>query len=501
VEQISFPFYREITSEKRAIRTVPGSFSHNCVCDETERLNLERVYEGIIEETDKFSRKIVSFQANKTRLLHSWIKYREGFSAELVEILLEEFGIGPGQTVLDPFAGSCTTLLVAKMMGVNSVGIELLPHCHLAWEAKSKAFEYDADELRDILTMVARVELPPPERAFPHLEITKSAFPPSNERDLMAYLDFFETLNISPEAKILSKALLMSILEEVSFTRKDGQYLRWDARAEKIIQRNKIRIAQGKKPVAGIFKGQIPEVRQVLLNKFNKVISDIVSLQKHPPPLSQHQLVKGNVLYELPGFTANSFHGVITSPPYANRYDYTRTYALELAFLSIGEDIFRTRQEMLSCTVENKSKLKALKEFYASIGQMVQYEKVLSILRNNAVLQEIEMALRRRDELGDINNRGVVSMIGQYFSELAFVFCEIYRVCKPGAYVAVVNDNVRYAGEVIPVDLISTSLAEQIGFMPEKVYVLPQRKGNSSQQMGKFGRRSLRKSITIWRKP
>ena len=58
-----------------------------------------------------------------------------------------------------------------------------------------------------------------------------------------------------------------------------------------------------------------------------------------------------------------------------------------------------------------------------------------------------------------------------------------------------------YAGEVIPVDTLSTNLAEQVGFVPHKIYVLPQRKGNSSQQMGKFGREALRKSITVWKKP
>jgi site-specific DNA-methyltransferase (cytosine-N4-specific) len=74
-------------------------------------------------------------------------------------------------------------------------------------------------------------------------------------------------------------------------------------------------------------------------------------------------------------------------------------------------------------------------------------------------------------------------------------------VCRSGAHVAFVNDNVRYAGEVIPVDMLSTDLARQLGFEPLKVYVLPQRKGNSSQQMGKFGREALRKSITVWKKP
>ncbi len=64
-----------------------------------------------------------------------------------------------------------------------------------------------------------------------------------------------------------------------------------------------------------------------------------------------------------------------------------------------------------------------------------------------------------------------------------------------------VNDNVRYGGEVIPVDLLSTYLAEKLGFEAIAVYVLPQKKGNSSQQMKKFGRQPLRKSITLWQKP
>ncbi|MCL4867881.1 MAG: hypothetical protein KJ063_02835 [Anaerolineae bacterium] len=82
-----------------------------------------------------------------------------------------------------------------------------------------------------------------------------------------------------------------------------------------------------------------------------------------------------------------------------------------------------------------------------------------------------------------------------------YLFAEIFRCCRPGAHVAFVNDNVRYGGEIIPVDLLTTDLAAALGFEPVTVYVLPQRKGNSSQQMGRFGRVALRKTITIWRKP
>ena len=57
--------------------------------------------------------------------------------------LLNEFGVAPGDSILDPFAGSCTTLLTAKMLGIDAVGVELLPNSHLAWEAKGRVFNYN----------------------------------------------------------------------------------------------------------------------------------------------------------------------------------------------------------------------------------------------------------------------------------------------------------------------------------------------------------------------
>ena len=362
-------------------------------------------------------------------------------------------------------------------------------------------FDYSADELVKLRDLVQRNLPPVTQDSFPHLTITESAFPPSAEHALMDYTRWFEQLDIAPRTKILCRAILMSILEEISYTRKDGQYLRWDTRAAKIMRRNEIRIAQGKKPVQGIDKGDLPSVRQVLISRFNQIMRDIIDLQQQPPLACQQELLAGNVLFTLPRMAADRFHGVITSPPYANRYDYTRTYALELAYLNVGDDIFRLRQDLLSCTVENRPKIEELGEFYRSINRYTDYREIIGIIEHNAALQEIHMALKTRNERGDINNSGVLSMIDQYFSELTFVFAELFRTCRNGAHVIFVNDNVRYAGEVIPVDLLSTNLAEQIGFMPEKVYVLPQRKGNSSQQMGKFGRRALRKSVTVWRKP
>jgi site-specific DNA-methyltransferase (cytosine-N4-specific) len=480
---------------------VRDGFSHGGVCPNDARMALEQRYGLFLQETDFFNRQLVSFQANKTDILHSWIKYREGFSAELVQKLLDEFGVKPRDTVLDPFAGSCTTLLVAKMSGIDAVGIELLPHCHLAWEAKSRAFDYDLNELKHVQQTIAHTDPPPTNKTFPHIQITMSAFPPQVEADLMAYTVWVEKLDICENTKVLLRLILTSILEDVSYTRKDGQYLRWDERADKLQSRNQQRIAQGKQPVKGIHKGDLPTVKTMLQKALAKILLDVGRLQHQTLPLSRQELIAGNTLTVLPALEANRFSAVITSPPYANRYDYTRTYALELAYLGVDEEIFRLRQRLLSCTVENRPKLDWLQEYYTEIGQSERYLQISRMASSNATLQEINAALQIRNMRGEINNAGVLTMIDQYFTELAFIFAELYRVCRSGAYVAFVNDNVRYAGEVIPVDLLSTDLAASLGFEPVKIYVLPQRKGNSSQQMGKFGRVALRKSITVWRKP
>src|SRR5260221_8309559 len=106
-------------------------FSHDNICDDSERIYLEEHYAFISREDSRLSRKLVSFQANKGEIVHGWIKYREGFSAELVETLVDDFGLQSNDRILDPFAGSATTLLVAKIKGIDADGIEILPNCKL----------------------------------------------------------------------------------------------------------------------------------------------------------------------------------------------------------------------------------------------------------------------------------------------------------------------------------------------------------------------------------
>lgn len=480
------------------------SFSANGFYSDQERKKLEDKYWKITEVTDKFNRQSVSYQLSKNDCLHRWLKYREGFSSQLVRILLDEFKINKGDLVMDPFMGSGTTALVCALKGFNSIGYDILPMSRLSIMAKSAVYDYNLEELHNILNDIVELEVPTNyNKHTAYVSITKGAYPDKESKAIEYYTEYFEHSKYSEISKNLVKLCILNSLEKISYTIKSGQYLSWDHRSPKIIEINKLRVEGGKKPfVNKNDKGVLPTLKEALLVEFAQMVEDISSLQGKDSSFSAScNYIEGSVLFEITQVKANSISGVITSPPYCNRYDYTRTYGLELAYLGKNdEDIKELRQALLSCTVESKSKVEMLKEHYEKICRLEHYKKVMDTVKNNTVLAEILSALQARNANGEINNKGILRMVEGYFLELAFLFSELYRICKPGAKVAFVNDNVRYAGEVIPVDYLCTNIAEQLGFRPVKIYTLRQKKGNSSQQMAKYGRVAIRKSITIWEK-
>ena len=82
--------------------------------------------------------------------------------------------------------------------------------------------------------------------------------------------------------------------------------------------------------------------------------------------------------------------------------------------------------------MENRPKLAKLEAYYEAIGQNPRFLNIMNIVRTNETLAEVNAALVVRNQRGEINNRGVLSMLDQYFTELTFIFAEIYRVCQAG---------------------------------------------------------------------
>lgn len=464
------------------------------------------------------NRRLVSYQADKETPVYRWFKYREGFTARLVAHLLQQVCPQPGR-LLDPFAGSGAALFAAAAHGWQTSGIEVLPVGIYAMEARKAAARVNPDLFCSTVEQLRGVEFAAyydEQYQFRHIAITKGAFPAATERELVGYIAYCNRHIADAEVRRLALYASFCILEEISYTRKDGQYLRWDYRSGR---------TQGSTPFN---KGSIRSFPEALQAKLDQIAWDIQVRdgqrgvlptgqltfdfreprnqpdqgQEHAATIAAIAIVEDSCLDVLPTVPTASVDCVLTSPPYANRYDYTRTYALELVYLGCAhDDVTRLRQAMLSCTVENKTKREYMRALYAGLQRTADFQRVEAVFEEQAALQEVLAILDDLRAKNALNNANIAGLVRNYFYEMCFVVHELARIIAPGGHVIMVNDNVRYAGEEVPVDLILASMAEGFGLQVERIWTLARGKGNSSQQMGVHGRAELRKCVYVWRKP
>jgi DNA modification methylase len=400
---------------------------------------------------------LCTYVPNKRTPIFRWFKYKEGFSRALVQRLVsDEWRLPESSSIFDPFAGSGTTLLACQQLGFPSVGVEVMPVS--VFVSKVKLFhDYDLVEL----ARATRQLLDSPRVArslkLPDVKIIRLAFTPDVHDAIVCLRETIRDMShISEATRNFLLLGLLSILEEVSSTSKDGQFLR-------LVER------------------PIPPVIDALGRRLCEMMDDLrlaeigASAIDHVAPA---EVIQGDAraLPLGPEFDS-SFDGVITSPPYLNRYDYSRTYSLELLLLfaddfaalkDIRHSLLRSHIESRPAPTDDVS-MPALKEILDNI------------------------APKR------LNNPRIPIMIKGYFEDMNLVIRELHRVTRPSARVALVVANARFEGELTPVDMMLSELAESAGFETEAIWTT-RYKGNSSQQMGRYGRVPVRESIVIWRK-
>ena len=455
-----------------------------------ERSGLQQ-YKDSYSVNQDLDRRLVSYQGDKTKRVTRWCRFKEAFSASFVRYIISQVGVTSGN-VLDPFAGSGTTLFSASESGFDAVGMELLPNAIAIMNVRSTLRNMElaktAREIAKFASTLAWEELGPIS-PFRHLSITQGAFPTSNETWLGRYLYDAEMVE-NPDTQRLLRFAAMCVLEDISYTRKDGQYLRWDHRAQRRSYRK-----------STFHKGDIQDFTTAITDKCRQIAEDIdaeANLSQECKDVTEFghaSIINGSALNLLPSVEKQSVDCVITSPPYCNRYDYTRTYALELAMLGVDDiQIKQLRQSMLSCTVENKDKSHLYSEQHTS------YDEAERAFESQELLQLVLLFLDTCLQDRKLNNNGIPRMVNNYFKELTSIIFECSRVLKVGAPLVLVNDNVRYQGVQIPVDLILSNIAYDAGFDIEHIWVLPTGKGSSSQQTIAHGKESIRKCVYVWRK-
>ncbi len=421
----------------------------------SERQALEERYGPLLVEDLHLGRH-VSYAGNKRVPFLRLYRYKEAFSLSLVNHILDRFEARDSDLIFDPFAGMGTTLFASMLRGLPSVGIDRLPIAAFSARTLPLFFNIDHGRLLDtyeglLPTIDDRAEAP----IADDVRLLRLAFDGQVLSRLRRWKSAIDALP-SPLHDIFL-LLFFSILEMVSYISNDGQFPRL-------------------KPHKRLLH---PD--EALALKVHEAEADMATWPLFFPGASRpglHPLVvdgDARSFNPLPNGMKPTI--VVTSPPYANRYDYTRSYCLELCFHFVRNfsELRDLRLSILRSHIESKTH-----DGDAPVHPAI--DEVVSILS------------RRR-----LNNPRILSMLVAYFVDMDRVIQQWSGMLAESARVAVVVDNVRFEGEIIPVDLILSEIAQARGFTVDEVRVA-RYKGNSSQQMGRFGREVVRESILFWSK-
>ncbi len=396
----------------------------------------------------------------KKRPIHRWYAFPHSYSPELVEEILKEWKIRKGEWILDPFAGAGTTLVVAKDSGYPSCGTDLLPLA--VFVARTKTNLYDVPSLlhahNDLKKWLARRKRhvsPLFTDVLLSRRITKAFTVDELSVLLSLHSAIYELIGDHSIRDFFLLALL-SLVPEFSRAQANGGWFRW---VEKPDQSNLI----------------IPR----FLKKTEDWIQDITH-DHHNLTYPQVEIYPGDAR-TLHSLLPQKFSALITSPPYPNRHDYTRIFQIELLLLGVNEQqIFDLRYSSLRSHIEAKAPT------FSGDGHK-EYQRP----------QLLQNVLKRLDRGADPR---VLKMLDGYFEDL-FLFLEsAQKILSPGARIALVVGNVRYSGIVVPVDEILAQIGEQVGLIFDQAWVIRLR-GNSAQQMGRYGRVLSRETIVMFRKP
>ena len=414
--------------------------------------------------------------------IHDWYRFVLAFPPHLVRSYLQRFGSEPGQTLLDPFCGTGTSLVEGKAHGLEVIGLDVNPIACLAARVKTSWNRIDTEELRRALSRVVRRA----EGQCRKLHLVDADLPLFNKSDGSPPSDNLPCLSEEEEKLLLKDSVSPLPMAKLIILRDAIQQVDAPLTKECLL------LALARCAVADASNiGFGPEV---YVQKKRKLDAPVISLYSH----RVQQMVKdidevgdgGSDLQPVMGGDATviqadsrqmseklrgrEIHAIITSPPYPNEKDYTRAVRLELVLLG---------------HLRNRKELRALKESFLRSNSRGVYvgdedDKYLNgNQRVEALAQEIET---RRLELGKTSGfeRMYHKVVRQFFGGMAHHLKSLKQFLAPGANLAyVVGDQASFFLIHIHTAEILAEIAEDQGYEVQGIELWRERRATASKAL------------------
>ena len=420
-------------------------------------VTLEKEFKVDYPKTNSTTYKsLVNYASDLNLPIQRWYRYKEGYSIKLVDKILTKYNVKDGDLIVDPFCGSGSTLLQAKINKCNSIGFEINPFS--AFLAKVKTQDYKKQDMISFHENVSKLHNTKKRRNvdIPKLSTIEQLF----KKDALFYLlTIKEEIKQIKNKKISNLIMLawLGILEESSNYRKAGNGLKIRKTIKKTIRDEEY--------VKKIFFNALKKIGEDLefaINISNQVSTSVIE----------------DTCFNLNKYTKkSSVKGVIFSPPYANCFDYTEIYKVELwmgSFVKEYSDlkILRKRgirSHLNGYEIESKIAVKSVPELGTLVTELSQKE---------------------------LWDKRIPKMVEAYFNDMFHSLTEIYQALKKNGFCVIIVSNSAYGGIVVPTDLFLAKFARHLGFNVSSINVARNIITSSQQyeETKKYGK-YLRESI------
>jgi len=384
----------------------------------------------------------------KDRAFHSWYRFVLSYPPHLVQNYIEKFSLNQQSVVLDPFCGTGTTLIEAKLAGIKAIGIEANTFPYFATSVKLD-WGIDPDLLQSQARLIANKVL----------SILKEQGIDDNFSFEIDYKNIrLKTLESESASIILTDSISplplhkALVLLECLRAHQHEPFFRHALLAlanALVFKISNLHFG----PEVGVRnpKSDVPVVSNWLL-EVEKIADDLRLVAGKQYPDAEVYLADARNLNNI---LPNSVDAVITSPPYPNEKDYTRTTRLESVLLGF---------------IRNKAELRELKQRLMRSNTRGVYKGddddlwVSEYPEIQRIARDIE---KRRIELG--KDSGFERLYGKvtklYFGGMARHLSELRKVLRPGAQLAyVVGDQASYLRVMIRTGQLLANIAQALGY-------------------------------------
>lgn len=370
-----------------------------------------------------------TFQENTRLPIHRWFRFSAGFSARWAEDVIRG---ARAARVLDPFAGSGTTILAAEDAGADAIGIEAHPFLYRIASAKLLR-RTSPDGYLDLIRRVRSAAFASSGSVVGYPPLVRKCYPPDTLRDLDALRKSLESCRDDSPAWTLAWLTLVCILRTAS----------------------PVGTAQWQYVLPRKTKKHAPSPFAAFDAMSRMVAEDLRWCGQRPR--GRGRIVMGDAR-QCTGVPDRYAELVLTSPPYPNNYDYADATRLEMCFFGEIRGWGDLQQAVRTHLIRACSQ--HVPERSVRLADLMESPEITPI-RDDISRVCGELAAVREHKGG---RKTYHLMVAAYFHDLARVWRSLRRVCAPKARVCfVIGDSAPYGVYVPVVDWLG-ALALAAGF-------------------------------------